>query len=199
MLDGIPQIYGATAFTAAFRQFSRTSPRDFTWEIIPSHFEIDRGPIEKTAIFRRLKAERCNCRFRSPMILFVSLVNLCLHWLNFWPARISGRQIERMISFDRIPILKFVRSLIVSWFESLDFVNGFFKRWFIMLRLWKGNEIVKDCIFEKFEIDWSDLLLFDNRLLILNSGLITFSIFYERNKIEIINGYLCNMKSQCYC
>lgn len=110
MLDGIPQIYGATAFTAAFRQFSRTSPRDFTWEIIPSHFEIDRGPIEKTAIFRRLKAERCNCRFRSPMILFVSLVNLCLHWLNFWPARISGRQIERMISFDRIPKLKFVRS-----------------------------------------------------------------------------------------
>lgn len=67
-------------------------------------------PIEKTAIFRRLKAERCNCRFRSPMILFVSLVNLCLHWLNFWPARISGRQIERMISFDRIPKLKFVRS-----------------------------------------------------------------------------------------
>lgn len=65
--------------------------------------------------------------------------------------------------------------------------------------MWKGNEIVKDCIFEKFEIDWSDLLLFDNRLLILNSGLITFSIFYERNKIEIINGYLCNMKSQCYC
>lgn len=65
--------------------------------------------------------------------------------------------------------------------------------------MWKGNKIVKDCIFEKFEIDWSDLLLFDNRLLILNSGLITFSIFYERNKIEIINGYLCNMKSQCYC
>lgn len=65
--------------------------------------------------------------------------------------------------------------------------------------MWKGNEIVKDCIFEKFEIDWSDLLLFDNRLLILNSGLITFSIFYERNKTEIINGYLYNMKSQCYC
>lgn len=65
--------------------------------------------------------------------------------------------------------------------------------------MWKGNKIVKDCIFEKFEIDWSDLLLFDNRLLILNSGLITFSIFYERNKTEIINGYLYNMKSQCYC
>ena len=67
-MDGIPQIYGATAFTAAFRQFSRTSPHDFTWEIIPSHFEIDRGPIEKTAIFRRLKAERCNCRFRHESI-----------------------------------------------------------------------------------------------------------------------------------
>lgn len=50
--------------------------------------------------------------------------------------------------------------------------------------MWKGNKIVKDCIFEKFEIDWSDLLLFDNRLLILNSGLITFSIFYEEIKLK---------------
>lgn len=50
--------------------------------------------------------------------------------------------------------------------------------------MWKGNKIVKDCIFEKFQIDWSDLLLFDNRLLILNSGLITFSIFYEEIKLK---------------
>lgn len=65
--------------------------------------------------------------------------------------------------------------------------------------MWKGNEIVKDCIFEKFEIDWSDLLLFDNRLLILNSGLITFSIFYEEIKLKSLMVNLCNMKSQCYC
>lgn len=59
----------------AFRRFTRRQlllprfgsfpehPHDFTWEIIPSHSRIDRGSIEKTAIFRRLKAERCNCRF----------------------------------------------------------------------------------------------------------------------------------------
>lgn len=118
MLDGIPQIYGATAFTAAFRQFSQTSPHDFTWEIIPSHFEIDRGSIEKTAIFSRLKAERCNCRFRhdrSPMILFVSLVNLCLHWLNVWLTAcaefLAERERETMISLSiQILILQFVRS-----------------------------------------------------------------------------------------
>lgn len=59
-----------------------------------------------------------------------------------------------------------------------------------MLAIWKGNKIAKDCIFNNiyivrkwlYEIGWSDLLLFDNRLLISDSGLITFSIFYEEIK-----------------
>lgn len=139
MLDGIPQIYGATAFTAAFRQFSRTSPHDFTWEIIPSHFEIDRGSIEKTAIFSRLKAERCNCRFRhdrSPMILFVSLVNLCLHWLNVWLTAcaefLAERERDNDFSLDPDSNIT-IRTIEVQckrysirflWILSMDFLNN---------------------------------------------------------------------------
>lgn len=108
-------------------------------EIIPSHFEIDRGSIEKTAIFSRLKAERCNCRFRhdrSPMILFVSLVNLCLHWLNVWLTAcaefLAERERDNDFSLDPDSNIT-IRTIEVQckrysirflWILSMDFLNN---------------------------------------------------------------------------